>query len=75
MSNITSADVGNAVKAVAAVAEAIRELGQVPSGHLYAQLCGTLTIGTYESILGILKRAELVSEQGSMLRWVGPVIP
>lgn len=61
-----------AVRALAAVAEAIRDAGSVPSGALYAAL---LTYGidlqTYERIVGILVRAKLVSESGHVLTWIG----
>jgi hypothetical protein len=63
---------GAAVATVAAVAEAIRGLGQVPSGELYANVCGTLSLQQYEQIIALLKRADLVSESGHMLSWVGP---
>jgi hypothetical protein len=62
------------VAMVGAVAEAIRTLGSVPSGHFYAQVCDKMDLQTYTSIIGILKRAELVSEAGHVLTWVGPTL-
>jgi hypothetical protein len=62
------------VQAIAAVAEAIRGLGEVPSGTLYAHVCGTLSLDAYRRVIGILKRAGLVSEENHLLRWVGPKI-
>ncbi len=60
---------------VAAVAEAIRELKSVPSGHLYARLMGKLTLDEYESILDAIKKAGLISEDRSnLLTWIGPEI-
>jgi hypothetical protein len=62
-----------ALNAVKALADAIRELVSVPSGHLYASIMGSVDLATYQAIIDILKRADLVSEDGSnMLRWVGP---
>jgi hypothetical protein len=59
--------------AVKALADAIRELGSVPSGHLYASIMGSVSLENYTAVLDILKRAGLVSEDGSnMLRWIGP---
>lgn len=55
---------------VQAVAEAIRELGSVPSGHLYAQLMGKLTLDQYTQIIDVLKGAGLVTESGHLLTWV-----
>jgi hypothetical protein len=55
------------------VAETIRELGEVPSGHLYAQLMGHMSLECYESIILGLTGAKLVKRDGShLLRWVGP---
>ena len=56
---------------VAAVGEAIRDLGEVPSGHLYAGLMGNMSLATYERIIGILKDQGMVSESNHLLRWVG----
>lgn len=47
-----------ALEVVRIVAEAIREAGTMPSGILYANLMGYMSLGTYEGILGTLKRAD-----------------
>ncbi len=65
--------VTGAMKVIAAVAEAIRELKEVPSGHLYGNLMGMMTLDQYNQIIGTLQRAELVSQDGfHVLRWIGP---
>jgi hypothetical protein len=62
-----------ALKIGLAVAESIRELGEVPSGHLYAPLMGRLSLSAYESIIGVLKNAHLVAESPAhLLTWTGP---
>jgi hypothetical protein len=62
-----------ALKAVKALADAIRELGRVPSGHLYASIMGSVDLETYQAVINILKRANLVSEDSvHELRWIGP---
>ena len=62
------------IEACKAVADAIKELKQVPSGHLYAHLMGKLSLGQYEYIIGILIGAKLVKRDPShLLHWVGPV--
>lgn len=71
---MTKEQIHAAIQATAAVAEAIRELGSVPSGHLYAQLCGKLELGAYQGIIRTLKGAGLVSEKNNVLTWVGPNI-
>ena len=60
------------VQIVAVVAEAIRELGEVPSGHLYARLMGHLSLEEYQAIVGALKQTKLIEEKHHVLRWVGP---
>lgn len=63
----------SALSLVTAVGDAIHDLGSVPSGHLYARLMGHLTLSQYQSIIDLLKRAELVKEDGMhLLTWIGP---
>jgi hypothetical protein len=61
-----------ALRIIQAIAEAIREAGKIPSGHLYAVLMEKgITIEQYENIIGLLKRTGLVKESASVLIWVG----
>lgn len=57
--------------AAIAIAEAIRELKEVPSGHLYARVNQHMTLDAYFGIISALKSAGLVKEQNSLLTWVG----
>jgi hypothetical protein len=59
-----------AVDVIMAVAEAIRELKTVPSGHLYARLMGYMDLQTYNRIIDTLKRVGAVSEKNHVLTWV-----
>lgn len=60
---------------VVAIAEVIRELSEVPSGHLYARVSDKLDFSQYEQVIGILKRVGFIKEtKGHLLRWTGPVI-
>lgn len=69
---ITKPQIKAAVNAIIAMAEAIRELKQVPSGTLYAHLMGVMSIEQYESLLGTLINAGLVrKDQSHMLTWIG----
>ena len=68
----TSAQVAAAFSATAAIAEAIRTLGEVPNGHLYANVCGHMELGTYDKIIQTLKNTGLVSESAHLLTWIGP---
>lgn len=60
-----------ALKVVQAVAEAIRELKTVPSGHLYTQLMGKISLDTYNKIITTLKNTGLVEEKAHELIWKG----
>ena len=53
------------------LAEAIRELGEVPSGHLYAGAMNHLTLENYQAVIDALKRAKLVEERNHLLTWIG----
>lgn len=57
------------LKALAALAEAIRELKTVPSGHLYTQVMGYLDINAYESAIRTLCNAGVIRKSGDMLHW------
>ena len=62
-----------AVRVAHAGAETIRELGQVPSGHLYARLMGVMELHQYEQVVELLIEARLVERDRShLLRWIGP---
>lgn len=61
-----------ALQMAAAVGEAVRDLGSVPSGHLYARLMGTLSLEQYEVIVGALVKARLVERSNHVLTWIGP---
>ena len=65
--------VRNTLQIVKAVADVIRELKSIPSGHLYARLMEYhIDLSQYESIIGLLKRAELVKEENHLLIWIEP---
>lgn len=72
MDSATKNQMVSAVQAAGALAEAVRELGSVPSGHLYARVCGQMDMQTYSAIIGLLKRAGLVAEANHVLSWSGP---
>jgi len=56
-----------------AVAETIREAGEVLSGTIYAALVGRVTFEGYQKILSILTNAGLISvDRLHLIRWTGP---
>lgn len=69
---ITKQQIAATLNVVMAVAEAVRELKQVPSGHLYATLCDKLTLEDYNAVVATLKGAGLVTERHHTLTWTGP---
>ena len=61
-----------AIQITLAVGDAIKALGSIPSGHLYARLMDRMSLETYEKIIGVLKNTGLVKESGNLLTWIGP---
>lgn len=60
------------IQIVAAVGQAIADLGSVPSGHLYAHMMGHMDLESFNNVIGMLKKAKLVEESNHLLTWVGP---
>lgn len=61
------------LNAVKALADCIRELGSVPSGHLYATVMEYMSLEQYQAFVDALKGADLVREEPShLLVWIGP---
>lgn len=67
---MTKTQVNAAVNTVIAIAEAIRELGRVPSGHLYARVMSHMSFETYDSVINTLKNAGVIKETNSELIWI-----
>jgi hypothetical protein len=59
------------IRIVSALGQAIRDLGSVPSGHLYASVMGSLNLSEYQAAIGILIQAKLVEDRHHLLVWVG----
>lgn len=60
-----------AVEIVLAVGSAIKELGSVPNGHLYARLMGQMSLETYNKIIALLVKTGAVKNDNHLLTWVG----
>lgn len=60
---------------IEAIATAVKSLGEVPSGHLYARCMEYMTIQQYESVIFCLTSTKLISAEGHLLKWVGPKAP
>lgn len=72
MSDVTKEEVRQALLVAAATASAIREAGRIPSGHLYAILCGRMTLDTYYHLLTLLEEQKLVRVENHEVIWTGP---
>lgn len=57
---------------IVAVADVIRDLGEVPAGELYARVMNELTLANFEGIVTVLEKGGLVRRDAHVLRWVGP---
>lgn len=68
----TSSQLNAAMAVTVAIAEAIREAKEIPSGHLYAVLMNKVDLEGYQRIIQTLKNAGLVEDKGHLLKWVGP---
>jgi transcriptional regulator CtsR len=69
---MTKEQINGGLQVVQAIAEAIRELKQVPSGKLYAMVMGKLSLEQYEKVIQILVDARLVKKhQSHLLEWIG----
>lgn len=70
----TPAQVKAAFSATLAITEAIRECGQIPSGHLYARLCDRMSLEAFEKMTRLIVGSGLVEKRGDLLVWIGPVL-
>lgn len=70
---ITKTEILAAVETTKAIAEAIRELGTVADGTLYAGVMSHLDLKQYQAILGILEQARLITNTNHRLTWIGGV--
>lgn len=72
----THAELKVALQLMMAVAETIREVGEAPSGTIYAALAlaDRVSLSGYQSLIANLKNAGLVREQSHLLTWIGPKI-
>ena len=65
------AAIKRSIEVAGAIAEAIRDTGEVPSGTLYALVMSHLSLSEYESVIDTLVKVKLITNNGHLLRWVG----
>lgn len=71
MSTLTKAQIHAALSVLRALADIIRELKQVPNGHLYARVMEHLTLQEYTAFIEKLKSSKLIKEENHVLIWIG----
>jgi hypothetical protein len=71
---VNGRQISKAMESVASIGRAIRELGEVPNGHLYAMLMTAgVTLDDYTRCVDLLKKAGLVTETAQhLLVWKEP---
>lgn len=52
------------------IAKVIRQLKSIPSGHLYAQVMGHLTLDQYEKMISLLQNQKLIRVENHLITWV-----
>ena len=60
-----------AVQIMKAVAESIKEVGSIPSGHLYAQLMGKMSLGSYEKMICAMQRMQIIRVEDHLITYAG----
>lgn len=69
----TKEQIDKHIQVIKAISDTIRELKQIPSGHLYARVMEFMTLDQYNTIIGILVSCKFVKLHAShLLEWVGP---
>jgi len=70
--SVTKEQVVASINLVRTVADIIKELGEVPSGHLYAQLMPyNISLQAYETIIRVILSTGLVQQKNHLLIWIG----
>lgn len=73
--SVTREQIGAALEKIKIVGQCIQAAGEIPSGHLYAQLMAKgMELAEYEKIIGLLVRGGIVvQERSGLLKWNVPV--
>lgn len=71
MRELSKQEITAALQKIKLIADAVKDAGSIPSGHLYAVVMSAISLSEYEKIIGLLKRSELISETANVLTWRG----
>ena len=69
MTTVTPDQIKASLGVLKAIADTIKELKEVPSGELYAGVMGSLSLEEYNTVIGILKQAGVITESNYLLKW------
>lgn len=59
-----------ALNTIRAIGDTVRDLGEVPSGHLYATVSAMISLDQYQKAIGLLIDAKLIEKRGDVLVWI-----
>ena len=69
---VTKGQIAHAVELAIQIGGIIRDIGPIPSGHLYTMLMPVMNLATYESLITLLVNQQLVRRGANhMLHWIG----
>lgn len=71
MTKIQKQQIDAGLRVVAAVADAIRELGEVPEGHLYTMLMSKFSLQDFNAIIRLLAEKKLIRVEEHLITWIG----
>jgi len=71
LTTMTTEQAHKLIEFMGAIASLIKEVKEIPSGHLYAQLMGKMTLDQYQNMLATLQKAGLVSLKNDLLTYTG----
>lgn len=69
--NASQAEKKAALAIVLAIAGTIKELGSVPSGHLYNSVMHRMSLDNYNAVIGLIEQAGMIRIQNHLITWVG----
>lgn len=71
MTTMTTEQAQKLIEFMGAIASLIKEVKEIPSGHLYAQLMGKISLDQYQNMIATLQKAGLVSLKNDLLTYIG----
>jgi hypothetical protein len=71
LTTMTTEQAQKLIEFMGAIASLIKEVKEIPSGHLYAQLMGKMTLDQYQNMIATLQKAGLVSLKNDLLTYTG----